>query len=375
MTPGRLQVRGSGSGRRVSLAALLVLGVLLSGCDGRNLFQPVTEPPTILTLTAPSVAALGSPMVVTVRAVGVAVVDSMHFSVEGEVVDTQVGVRLEEPGTDVTQSIQFQIPETIPDDLLSITVVAIDEEGNESAPRGASVAILDGIRPEVEGSVESGTVGQGETLRADVSAEDNRGLDLIGMRIRDPGGSPVATRVQAVSGAAASAVLSWEVPVDQEPGIYRVEGYADDSSQNRTVVNLGDVVIERRDRDPPVVTVENPEEGAVFGTSDSILVRVRVQDAGLFQTVQIRGLAFRGDPDLGTDETVERFSPWTIELDAPVADTTLTRYLRPASDDDTAETVSVIVTATDLAGNEGESSVDVQVDPEADPEGDPEEGS
>lgn len=372
MRPERVQTRCFGTARHASLAAFVVLGVLVSGCDGRNLFQPVTEPPTILTLTAPSVAALGSPMIVTVRAVGVAAVDSFHVTVQGQVVDTQVGLLLDEPGTDVTRSIEFVIPETIPDNLLSVTAVAIDEAGNESAPRGASVAIQDGIRPQVNGNLGSPTVGQGETLGVQVSATDNRGLELVGMRIRDPGGTPVVSRVQPVSGAQASASLSWDVPEDQEPGTYGVEAYADDLSQNRMVVSLGNVVVERRDLDPPVVTIESPEGGTVFGTSDSILVRVRIQDPELFQTVRIRGVAFRGDPDLGTDVTVDRFAPWDIELDAPVADTTLTRYLRP-NDDDTAETVSVIVTATDGVGNVGRSSVDVQVDPAADPE-DPEEG-
>lgn len=357
------------AGRAALFGLLILLG--LGACDGRNLFQPVTDPPTIIALTAPPTADLGQPMLVSVRAVGVAPLDSLVITVEGGGIETDLSIEFEEEELDVTRSIEFQVPTSVDASLLTVRVVAVDQAGNRSAPRNAAVALLDRIPPDVSGSLGAGTVGQGELLEIQAAASDNMSLDRIGMRARLPDGTLGTTDVRPVSGSAAEATFAWDVPVDQALGTYEVEVYADDRSSNRTVTSIGTVEVQFRDYVAPDVTIEAPEVETVFGAGDSIFVRVRIQDAGGFQSVRIEGLAFRGDPDLGTDVTVDRFEEWTIELNEAVTDTTLTRYLRPTGEEDTAEPVTVIVTATDLAENEGSDSVQVHVDPDVDPSGAP----
>jgi DNA-binding beta-propeller fold protein YncE len=66
--------------------------------------------------------------------------------------------------------------------------------------------------------------------------------------------------------------------------------------------------------------------------------------------VRFYGVAFRGDPDLGTDTVVPRFLEKTISMPAGVKDTTLTRFL-VATADSVKETAFVFVEASDSIGN------------------------
>ncbi|TVP58649.1 MAG: hypothetical protein EA351_03285 [Gemmatimonadales bacterium] len=348
------------------LALLLLLG--LGACDGRNLFQPVTEAPTIVALTAPPAADLGGMLPITARAVGVAAMDSIVITLEGGGIDTEITLDAEENEFDMLRSLEVEVPVSPSDFTVHIRAVAYDVEGNASGSRQAQVVLIDRLPPSASGQILTDPIGQGDTLRVRLTATDNVRLSLIGMRVRDPSGSPILNEVAGVDAQAADTVFTWRVPQDQAPGTYSVQVFADDQENRRTVSDAGTFRVEFRDIVVPEVSIEVPELDQIVEIGDSVFVRVRVQDEHRFQTVRIEGLSYRGDPDLGTAQTVQRFDPWTINLNQPVADTTLTRYLRTSGGDTTVEPAFVIVTATDLAGNVGADTVRVRLEEDPDPE-------
>ena len=369
MNSRQLDGRPRFAGAMGALTLLLILAV--SACDGRNLFQPVTEPPTLVALAAPPVADLGGEFSVTVRAVGVAAMDSIVLTLEGAGLDTEITLEAEPNEFDMLRTLEFQVPTQASEFVVHLRAVAVDVEGNVSSEREAEVELLDRIPPAVDGQILTDPVGQGDSLRVRVVGTDNVEVSLLGMRVRDAAGTQLVSRVEEVGGSTAERVFAWRVPQSQEPGDYTVQVYADDHRDRRTVTTLGTFEVEFRDIVPPQVQIETPQVDQQVEIGDSLFVRVRVQDEHRFQNVRIEGLSYRGDVDLGTDVIVERFSPWTINLNQPVADTTLTRYLRPIGDS-TEEPVFVIVRATDLAGNVGADTVRVLLREEADPEEDPE---
>src|SRR5690606_36359038 len=84
---------------------------------------------------------------------------------------------------------------------------------------------------------------------------------------------------------------------------------------------------------PPVVEIVTPRGDSLSAKpiGDSVLVRVDVQDNVGVDSVVFLGIAQRGDPDLGTDEVVQRFETKKIVLPEGTRDTTLVRYLIPVA--------------------------------------------
>lgn len=97
------------------------------------------------------------------------------------------------------------------------------------------------------------------------------------------------------------------------------------------------------------IEVPSPENLAAKPVGDSVLVQVRVRDDEAVSSVTFRGVALRGDPDLGTEVEVDRYQPLTVTLGA-VRDTVLMRYLQPTDLDD-EETAFIIVEAIDAEEN------------------------
>lgn len=99
------------------------------------------------------------------------------------------------------------------------------------------------------------------------------------------------------------------------------------------------------------VEIQSPAaEVTSHSIGDSLLVTARVSAGRGLKTVEFAAFALRGDPELGTQEVVDRFERKTVDLMGIPTDTVLTRFLQPALDDDTRETVYVVVTAEDSEG-------------------------
>ncbi len=114
------------------------------------------------------------------------------------------------------------------------------------------------------------------------------------------------------------------------------------------------------DRTPPVVAIVRPTAETTYPTGDSVLVEVDVFDNAGIVSATLSGVAFRGDPTLGTDAVVARFVSKQVTLSAPVQDTILRRYL-VATSDRTSEVVAIIAEVTDVNGNVGTDTVEIAI--------------
>ncbi|RMH16321.1 MAG: hypothetical protein D6701_09075, partial [Gemmatimonadetes bacterium] len=114
----------------------------------------------------------------------------------------------------------------------------------------------------------------------------------------------------------------------------------------------------RDDTEGPAVQILSPSGDSVSAKpiGDSVLVTVRVQDKVGVDSVAFTGVAFRGDPDLGTDTVVTRFEEKRVRFVASTEDTTVSRFLIPTADS-IKETAQIIATAWDSAGNPSADTV------------------
>lgn len=100
------------------------------------------------------------------------------------------------------------------------------------------------------------------------------------------------------------------------------------------------------------VDIQDPSADVTsHSIGDSLLVTARVSSGRGIQTVTYEAFALRGDPDLGTQQVVPRFTPKTVDLMGVVTDTVLSRYLQPTEgDEDVREPILVVVKAEDADG-------------------------
>jgi hypothetical protein len=111
----------------------------------------------------------------------------------------------------------------------------------------------------------------------------------------------------------------------------------------------------------PSVTIDTPVVNALANIGDSILVVVHLHATRGLSSVQLSGLSFSGSADLGTLQQRVRYT----EIAAPAAgsfrpglkDTTIRRYLQPASlEDTTADSLIIRAIVVDSAGGRDSAS-------------------
>lgn len=116
--------------------------------------------------------------------------------------------------------------------------------------------------------------------------------------------------------------------------------------------------VDRRlaDGAPPKVRILQPKPPAARPVGDSVLVTARASDDTGVDSVVFRGLAFRGDRNLGTDTVVARFQAKVVKLPSGIRDTTVSRYLLPTPNTE-RETAVLYAVAYDAQGNAAQDSV------------------
>lgn len=111
------------------------------------------------------------------------------------------------------------------------------------------------------------------------------------------------------------------------------------------------------DTNRPFVRIDTPATtGQLINVGDSILVVTRIIDDRQVAKLDLVGLRFTGNANLGTLATTIRYTPVTAPVGAAfrsgLTDTTIRRYLKPAVPLDTAiDSLVIIAVATDAAGN------------------------
>jgi hypothetical protein len=210
-------------------------------------------------------------------------------------------------------------------------------------------------------STKSGrTAKGGDTLDIRVSASDSSGLVYAGYRLlRLRATDSVLVRAESTfvpTGTRPTvftpAQYSWILPDTLLTGTYAIVGTALDRSgvaARRAAVSFTVVDVKK-----PTVTFVAPAVGARLNVGDSVLVTARLTDNIALRSVTFVGVSARGNPALGTADTVTRYGPATATFSSTVSvrDTLLQRYLKVVSPVDTL-TDSLLVTGvvTDQSGN------------------------
>lgn len=332
------------------------------GCEGQNLFGPgVGIGPQIINFLLPPSVMSGGLLSVETRAVALVRVDSIVLTATGGEFAFRRVQMSQNNETDFSAGTDFEIPKPITDTLVVVTAIAYDAQGNRSLPSVDTVRAIDTTPPTTTLAVGQGVVGQGKSFDIEVQGEDNIGLRAIGYQMLSPAQQQVARDSVLIGGLVNVAQFTFDVPIDFPLGDYALNPFAWDLEGNFGMgMEADSIEVIFIDEEDPVVDIQLPAPGLQVAEADSVLVRVRVTDNDKVSLVRIEGVAFRGDPDLGTFEVIDRYNPWNINLVQASADTTLTRFLK-ANALIGAEMVQVIVTATDRQDNVSADTVSIQI--------------
>jgi hypothetical protein len=119
------------------------------------------------------------------------------------------------------------------------------------------------------------------------------------------------------------------------------------------------------DQARPAVSIVLPDtQTRTIAVGDSLFIRARVTDDRKLARVRFEGFARRGNPSLGTDTVVARFTKKDVDLLAlgrAVTDTTIDRFLLATPDTLREAGVFVVVTAWDSTGNSRSDTAQVAI--------------
>jgi hypothetical protein len=122
--------------------------------------------------------------------------------------------------------------------------------------------------------------------------------------------------------------------------------------------------VTRNDAEDPSVTIQEPNPDQRVAAGDSVFIRVDVSDDAGIERVELSGFALRGSEALGTLTAVTRFEPKIIDLSTlspTVRDTTLLRFLVATPDSVSEDSVFVVATVFDVAGNEAADTIRIGI--------------
>lgn len=226
-----------------------------------------------------------------------------------------------------------------------------------------------GTAPEVTQVQAPSSVTAGDDLNLTISAEGQRLIAELRVEWRAGTG---ATRDTVVEIDPPAQVVAEQVMIPLQAALsgteLTVSAFAIDESGAESEAQT--VVIAIADAQNPEVDIIVPAgpdvsgDTAAVATGATVRVEAQIRDASGIDEVRFVGYAFRGDPELGTDERVVRFEERVVDfpvqgVDTLPTDTLLRRDLVQVGD--SSEIVLFVVTATDLFGNVSTDTVPVQV--------------
>jgi hypothetical protein len=353
-------------------AALLLAVALIASCDTRAVTGPQdstpqvgggdptdVEKPTIsfkLSVGTNNTVDVGAALTVTVTSTDNVGVQTMYTSVNN-------GPSVIGSDTTVLKPVQLTAVRTIPvsmsglqngDKLIVRTTVG--DASLNFASDSLIITMSDTTAPKVTLASAKAAPGLsgGDTLDVRVTANDSAGIKYVGYRIvRYNPTDTVQVFAESISVAAGTRPTSfapptwkWPLPDSLLTGSYGLIAFGMDASgilsrpnpfKNFTVV----------DGKKPTLTFISPVIGSRLNVGDSLLVTARLQDNIGISKVTFFAKSARGNPDLGTADTVQRYAtlvaPQTGVFHAGLRDTTISRYLKVLTPIDTLAD-SLIVT-------------------------------
>lgn len=220
-------------------------------------------------------------------------------------------------------------------------------------PTQASSALDDVIRPTlaftVVGAVNN-TVGIGAPVTVNVVASDNKGVSTVSTTVRN-GAIVITTDTVTFKPTVLTTTRSVIIPATALTKGARivVRSTATDAALNTTT----DSVVVRVST--PIIQILTPLPGAKLNVGDSVLVTAKLHDDAGLKTATFLAYTLRGNPTLGTQDTIVRYTrivaPAGAGFAAGTKDTTVTRYLKAVIPADTlTDSLVVSVIAADVLG-------------------------
>lgn len=251
--------------------------------------------------------------------------------------------------------------------LLAMVLFASACEGNVFDGDGGGTA-----EPPVIGEVDArpASVSAGDTVRLDVAATGQRPITAVDVNIRT--GATSRDTTITLESPAVSIDETFLIPLATTLSGTEVVLTVSVTDESGRESESREVTVAIEDQAAPVVQILRPVrpsqtatgDTSAVGTGADLRVEARVADESGISEVRIIGIAFRGDPELGTDTEVVRFEERVVTFPRPGVDTlptdTIIRRDLPQLGD-TTETVGIIVQATDLFGNVSADTVPVIV--------------
>lgn len=197
-------------------------------------------------------------------------------------------------------------------------------------------------------------VNAGDTIDLQVIASSQRPIDSVHVTLT--AGTTVRDTAIVLSSPSLAINEVFEIPLPSTLSgtsltVSVVVADAQNTSDPETLT------IEIEDQSDPIVEILDPPPGDTVGvgTGTPYLVRAHVADESGIAQVTMVGFASRGDWDLGTGENIVRFTEQIITFpgvnaDTLPSDTIVRRFLQQTGSGN--ELIFVVVTATDLFGNE-----------------------
>jgi hypothetical protein len=252
---------------------------------------------------------------------------------------------------------------------------AVTDVGQNVKLDSLVVTMSDTIGPVI--TVNSTSAGKslkgGDSLDVRLTASDSSGLQYVGYRLLLPRATdsivvktdssfvPAGTRPRVFGPVAFKLGLADTLPVAS----YIIQGFARDASGLKAA-GASPVSFAVVDLRKPTLAFVTPTIASKVNIGDSVLVTAKLHDNIGLQSVMFTGVSARGNPTLGTADTVLRYSaivaPGGTGFPKGLRDTTITRYLKVATPLDTlTDSLIVVAITTDASNNADTSRIKVRL--------------
>jgi hypothetical protein len=308
---------------------------------------PAFGPPVIQSVSTPLAVRPGENATLRITAFGARRISRIDVSARGAI-SKDTSIFVSPPQSSVTMDVTIQIPASVTDTIIDLTVTAQDESGFTSAPRVSELPFF--IDPPVIQLLTPPSVQAGSPLNVQVAAHAIRQITQIRLELRGAVVKDTTVNIDPRQ-VDVTSFISIPIPGNITGTEIQIRAFAIDRAGSLTATPQQTVAVPSGS--PIVLTVDVPA-GAVGGH----LVDVRVNATGSRPIKEIR-FRWRGFiPDsLSTPETVVAINPSRLNVTTDVAvrvpcyaDTRALLVLVTATDE--SEAVSPVASGTvTIAGN------------------------
>jgi hypothetical protein len=350
-------MRNHAKSYRVLTGTLLLSATALAGaCDDPNFFGTEQDPPEIVDFVPDqTTVAEGDTLTYSFEARGSRNIEQIRVKLSGAFDnDTTFGV--DDPATNIDGTLKLLVSTGtfVPELTAEAWAIDVADDTSAEAATADPVTITDATPPTVSVSPTPSQVGSGDRIQIRVNAEDARGLASVAVEVTNGIGYDT-TLTEAISGSPREYSETWELTApDVQISTLTFTPTVEDINGLTNTGTAAEILLSDRSGPAIVSMITRPDSTIPLG--DSLQVEVTVQDPAGITQISFIGLAERGDPSMGTDSVVERFTQKTITLPRPTEPDTLPKlytfdpYLT-STDSETTEPVEVIVVVEDSLGN------------------------